>query len=72
MPRATFVAMLLEAPEPAGAEGEAGFAAAPVELVPLRVAASCAKAEKLRGELWTGLTAKTMPAPQWEEPSGLC
>ena len=70
IPRATFIAMLLTALEPVG-DGE-GAAAAPVELVPLSWLASCWKAVKLRGEFCMGLTAKTIPAPQWEEPSGLC
>ena len=41
-----------------------GVEAAPVELVPLTTCARFWNAEKLRAELWTGLTAKTIPLPQ--------
>ena len=41
-------------------------------LVPLSCFARFKNALKLRGEVCTGLTAKTMPAPQCEEPSGAC
>lgn len=53
-------------------EGEEGEDAAPVAFVPLRVLARSWNAVKLRSESWTGLTAKTIPAPQCDEPSGLC
>jgi len=44
-------------------EGEAPLDAA----VPFRASARFWKAVKLRAEVWTGLTAKTIPAPQWLE-----
>ena len=44
----------------------------PVAFVPLSVTARFWNAVKLRREVCTGLTAKTMPEPQCEEPSGLC
>ena len=43
-----------------------------VKEVPLRDLASAVKAVKFLGPSATALTAKTMPAPQWDAPVGSC
>lgn len=48
------------------------FVDEPVEFVPFSAIASWRNAVELRGESSTGLTEKTMPAPQCDVPSGLC
>lgn len=74
MPDAPLVGLVFELagaeaePEPE-LDGEAGLV---VAFVPLSVMARSWNAVKLRAEVCTGFTAKTMPSPQCEEPSAAC